>query len=135
MQQPRHQPPTQKTLFPPCAQLTMILPRIRTKYLQGSILLPNLLSTQHVNFVHADYHDLLGSKDPHIAPESMGFIFSCLPNRNWNSPNTMTRASSAMTGNGSRRTGPARKSKASIWTARLKPRIGCARRGLKMCRR
>ena len=32
----------------------------------------------NVNFVHADYHDLLGSKDPHIAPKSTDFIFSRL---------------------------------------------------------
>lgn len=32
----------------------------------------------NVAFIHADYHDLLGSKDPHIAPESMDFIFSRL---------------------------------------------------------
>ena len=33
---------------------------------------------ENVKFVHADYHDLLGSKDRHIAPGSMDFIFSRL---------------------------------------------------------
>lgn len=32
----------------------------------------------NVTFVHGDYHDLLGSQDPHIAPGSMDFVFGRL---------------------------------------------------------
>lgn len=39
---------------------------------------PDTGKPENVTFVKGDYHDLLGSEEPHIAPGSMNFVFSRL---------------------------------------------------------